>query len=229
MQVDGQITVTQKEGKAQAIIRKYKPEDRDAVRKICYDTGLMGDPIDPYFGCLDLYADYWMNYYTDHEPESAFVAELNGEVVGYLVGCKETSIQEKTHRKVILPKIRKKLFTLGYKVDRRFFRFLWWEIRSAWKGDREDPPLDDYPAHLHMNLAEGYRSMGIGSKLMSIYLDYLRDNDIPGLHLATTTRNRLAIPFYQKWGFKATTRHPLTLYEKIMPEAIEVIFFTREL
>ena len=55
-----------KERLADAVIRKYGPEDRAAVRKICYDTGLMGDPIDPYFGCIELFADYWMTYYTDH-------------------------------------------------------------------------------------------------------------------------------------------------------------------
>ena len=44
-----------KEHLSKAVIRKYSPEDRAAVRRICYDTGLMGDPIDPYFGCFDLF------------------------------------------------------------------------------------------------------------------------------------------------------------------------------
>ena len=77
---DGHIQNASKERLAQAIVRKYRAEDRDAVRRICYDTGLMGHPIDPCFGCFELFSDYWMNYYTDYEPESAFVAELDGQV-----------------------------------------------------------------------------------------------------------------------------------------------------
>ncbi len=213
---------------AGATVRGYRPEDRAAVRKICYDTGLMGDSIAPYFGCLELFADFWMNYYTDHEPESAFVAEVDGQVVGYLMGCRDTSVQQEVQRKVIMPRVRRKVFTFGYKVDRRFFSFMRRYLRSMWRHEFVEEPIGDYPAHLHMNLAEGYRSGGIGSRLLSAYLAYLRENGVRGLHLGTTSHNKLAVPFYKKWGFQLVSRHPLTLYEGIISEKIEVLFFTRE-
>jgi GNAT superfamily N-acetyltransferase len=214
---------------AQATVRKYRPGDRDALRIICYETGLMGDPIEPHFGCLELFADYWMNYYTDHEPESAFIAELDGEIIGYLVGCKDTKRQEEMQAKVILPRIRRKLFTFGYKLDRRFFSFMWRYTRSMLRHEFPEEPIDDYPAHLHMNLIEGCRSGGVGSKLMSAYFEYLRANGVKGIHLGTTTRNKLAVPFYKKWGFDLVSRHPFTMYEGIVPESIELLFFAREL
>lgn len=214
---------------AGATIRSYGPGDRAAVRKICYDTGLMGDSIAPYFGCPELYADCWMNYYTDHEPESAFVAEVDGQVVGYLMGCKDTSVQQDVQKKVIMPRVRRKFFTFGYKVDRRFFAFMRRYLRSMWRHEFVEEPLGDYPAHLHMNLAEGYRSGGIGSRLLSTYLEYLRENGVRGLHLGTTSHNRLAVPFYKKHGFRLVSRHSFTMYEGIVPEKVEVLFFTREL
>ncbi|MBI5116757.1 GNAT family N-acetyltransferase [Candidatus Poribacteria bacterium] len=217
-----------KENLSKAIIRKYRPEDREAVRRICYDTGLMGDPIDLYFGCYELFADYWMNYYTDCEPESAFVAELDGRVIGYLVGCLDTSRQEAIQKTAVLPRIRKKLFTLGYKIDRRFFKFMWRYVRTMWRNEFADEPTDGYPAHLHMNLAEGYRSGGVGSRLIAAFLDYLRANNVKGLHLGTTSHNKLAVPFYKKWGFRLVSRYPFTMYEGMVPEKIEILFFTRE-
>jgi len=218
-----------KERLADAVIRKYGPEDRAAVRKICYDTGLMGDPIDPYFGCIELFADYWMTYYTDHEPESAFVAELDGRVIGYLVGCRDTSAQQRVQKKEVMPMIYRKFFTFGYKVDRRFFSFMRRYLRSLWRNEFLDEPITDYPAHLHMNMAEGCRSGGIGSRLLAAYLDYLRRNNVRGLHLGTTSHNKLAVPFYKKRGFRLVSRSPLTTYEGIIPEKIEVLLFTREL
>jgi len=65
------------------LVRKYRPEDRDAVRWICCQTGMLGHPIDPVFQDRELFADYLTSYYTDMEPESCFVVEHRGKVVGY--------------------------------------------------------------------------------------------------------------------------------------------------
>ncbi len=223
-----QATRYSKEQLAGAIVRKYRPEDRALVRKICYEAGLMGDSIDPYFGCLELFADYWMNYYTDQEPESAFVAELDGRVIGYLVGCKDTAKQQQAHENTIMPQIRRRLFTFGYSVGWRLLGFSARYLRSMLRKEFVDEPIGNYPAHLHMNLIEGCRSGGVGSRLLSVYLDYLRGNNVTGLHLGTTTHNKLAVPFYKKWGFRLVARHPLTMYSGIIPEKIDVLFFVKK-
>ena len=221
-----------KEHPARVTIRRFRPEDKAAVRTICYETGLMGDSMDPYFGCLDLFADYWTLYYTDHEPESTFVADLGGQVIGYLMGCADTSVHQGIHNNKIMPRIRRKFLTFDYKIDRRFFSFLWRTLRSKWRGElghSEMEYIKDYPAHLHINLSEGFRSGGIGSRLMSAYLDYLREKDVRGLHLGTTSHNKLAVLFYERWGFRIAERHPLTFYEGIISDKMETLFFTREL
>src|SRR5271170_2227271 len=70
------------------VIRPYRPEDRDAVRAICADTGFLGKPIDPVFEDRELFADYLTAYYTDAEPQSTVVCELDGEVKGYVMGSR---------------------------------------------------------------------------------------------------------------------------------------------
>src|SRR5277367_801657 len=70
------------------LIRPYRPEDRAILRAICADTGFLGQPIDPVFEDRELFADYLTSYYTDAEPESTFVCELDGEVKGYLMGSR---------------------------------------------------------------------------------------------------------------------------------------------
>ena len=73
---------------ARHTVRPYRPEDRPLLRAICADTGFLGRPIDPVFEDRELFADYLTGYYTDVEPESTFVCELNGEVKGYLMGSR---------------------------------------------------------------------------------------------------------------------------------------------
>ena len=63
-------------------IRSYRPSDREAVRRLCCQTGFLGEPIDPIYEDRELFADFLTTYYTDHEPESSFVLEEDGELVG---------------------------------------------------------------------------------------------------------------------------------------------------
>ncbi|PYK93189.1 MAG: hypothetical protein DME36_10330 [Verrucomicrobia bacterium] len=69
-------------------IRSYRSSDRAAVRELCCQTGFLGVPIDPVYEDRQLFADFLTTYYTDHEPESSFVLEVDGEIRGYLLGSR---------------------------------------------------------------------------------------------------------------------------------------------
>src|SRR6059036_2261253 len=71
------------------LIRGYRRSDREAVRKLCCATGFLGAPIDPVFQDRELFADFLTTYYTDQEPESSFVLEVDGEIRGYLLGSRK--------------------------------------------------------------------------------------------------------------------------------------------
>src|SRR6187399_3554221 len=71
------------------LIRGYRRSDREAVRKLCCETGFLGEPIDPVYQDRELFADFLTTYYTDHEPESCFLLEVDGEIRGYLLGSRK--------------------------------------------------------------------------------------------------------------------------------------------
>ena len=64
------------------VIRSYRASDREAVRRLCCQTGFLGEPIDPVYEDRELFADFLTTYYTDKEPESSFVLEIGGEICG---------------------------------------------------------------------------------------------------------------------------------------------------
>src|SRR5262245_4028051 len=51
----------------------------------------MGEPIAWLWRDRESFADLITRYYTDREPESIFVAERDGDVLGYLTGCVDSA------------------------------------------------------------------------------------------------------------------------------------------
>ena len=73
-------------------IRLYKESDRERIRRICYETGYMGESVAWYWKDPESFADMFISYYTDKEPESFLVAvDDKDEVVGYLSGCVDST------------------------------------------------------------------------------------------------------------------------------------------
>src|SRR5690606_28054490 len=65
--------------------------------------------------------------------------------------------------------------------------------------------LLDYPAHLHINCHPEAQGMGVGSKLLAYYENYLKSLDIKGLHLVTAEEAD-NVKFYRKNNY-------LSIYE----------------
>jgi len=208
-------------------IRKYEPEDRDQVRWICCETGFMGEPVEAYFFGREIFADVWTQYWTDFEPESCFVAEVDGKVIGYLLGCLDTARQERIFQTQIMLKIQLKALTSSFFFHKKNWRFFFQVYRSYRRGEFNEPKnqlYSDYPAHLHTNIApEEFRGKGIGKALLLAYLEYLKAHKSKGVHLVTTSRNRLALNLYYQTGFKNLFRTPLTCYDHILSEPLEKI------
>ncbi|MDE3097403.1 MAG: GNAT family N-acetyltransferase [Chloroflexota bacterium] len=187
-----------------ATVRPYRPEDRDAVRRICFLTGYMGDPADWYWRDERSFADVWSSYYTDAEPESLFVADADGRVVGYLLGCVDSGRAWNPVRIGARHAVgRLCLFRPGTAG------FLWRTIldvalgrllrRPAMEGSFSDPR---WPSHLHINLLPEARGSGAGRALMTAWLDRLRAVGSPGCHVETLAENGRAIAFFKAMGFE---------------------------
>lgn len=209
------------------LVRNYEAKDREAVRWICCETGFMGEPVEIYFQGREIFADIWTLYWTDYEPESAFVAEVEGRVVGYLLGCLNTARQEKIFSEEIRPALWRKALKEGIFFHKKNWQYLYRVFRSARRGEFKEPRQmlnTEYPAHLHTNIAPPeYRGKGIGKALMLAYFMYLRRHQSPGVHLVTTSRNSQALRLYYGFGFQKLFRGPLTCYDHITKEKIEKI------
>lgn len=166
------------------LIRPYRAEDREPVREICRRTAYRNRGSAAVIEDGELFADYWTKYYTDEEPESALVVEEDGKVVGYLLGCVDSTVFLRAMARRIVPAILGRAFfrlaTFRYR-DPNSRRMLYWLLRYGWQ---EDPaiPLDRYPGHYHCNvLRQGY-GKGYYSALALRFLDRLDEKGAAGLH-----------------------------------------------
>ncbi|MFX0066424.1 MAG: GNAT family N-acetyltransferase [Candidatus Hermodarchaeota archaeon] len=76
-------------------LKPYQKADRSAIIQICHATGYMGEDATLYFFDRKLFALMHALYYTDYEPENCFVAEVDGKVIGYIIGTKDTVRQRR--------------------------------------------------------------------------------------------------------------------------------------
>jgi hypothetical protein len=149
------------------VVRRFEARDRAAVRFLCCETGFLGKPIDPVFEDRELFADYLTSYYTDIEPESCFVLEQNGRVVGYLLGSRRP-LRQQIHG--FFQNIR--LFFKGMSRYPRYKRatrdFIGWILRNSW---REVPAAPRRTAHFHFNVlpeAQSVAGMAGTSVMMTV-------------------------------------------------------------
>ena len=168
----------------EGLIRPYRPEDREAVREICRRTAYRNRGSTAVIEDGELFADYWTKYYTDHEPESAFVVEEEGEVIGYLLGCADATVFHRVMARRIVPSVLARavfrLVTFQYR-DPKTRRMLYWLLRYGWQ---EDPsiPLDRYPAHYHCNILRKGIGKGYYTALALRFVDQMLARGIRYMH-----------------------------------------------
>ncbi len=212
----------------QVIIRKYKPSDRGALRAIACDTAFLGEPGDVYFDDREILADLLTIYFTDYEPESSFVAESGGEVTGYLTGAKNIN----SYMNVLLIRILPSLFIKAVRrhvlTKKKNILFLLQFLGSFFKNEFKMPNFSKrYPAILHINLKNGHRSAGTGSRLIAAYLDYLRGEGVAGVHLSSISEN--GSPFFVKNGFKLLYKKRRTYFQHISDRGLHGYFYGKNL
>jgi ribosomal protein S18 acetylase RimI-like enzyme len=164
----------------------------------------MGEPIDWQWRDPASFADMFTGYYTDREPESAFVVEVGGVVSGYLLGCVDS------HRAWNPGAVA------GRHIVRRGIAFRPGTAAVVWRTFSDvavdvarrrlhlrDLEFDDprWPAHLHIDLLPPARGRGAGRKLVHDWFARLRDHGVNGCHLQTMAENSDAIAFFAALGF----------------------------
>ena len=198
-------------------IRNYRSSDRDSVRRLCCQTGFLGQPIGPVYEDAELFADFLTTYYTDHEPESCFVLEIDGKLQGYLLGCRKP--------------LRNQLYSFYQNVclflrallrypryNERSRRFIRWILVHGW---REVPAAPRRTPHFHINLLAEARSYSNTRKLMSAYLGYLyRCGEKRVYGQIATFDSRRGEKMFERYGFKVLNRGEITKYKSFYPESV---------
>jgi ribosomal protein S18 acetylase RimI-like enzyme len=186
---------------ADIIIRKFRAEDRETVRNIAWNTAFLGEPASAYFASPQILKDFLTLYFTDYEPESCFVAEAGRQVVGYLIGSKNTSRLEKVFTsKIFWPLLTRAMLRGAFFMPKNI-SFGIHSLVSFLRGEYNDPEFSaEYPATLHINLDSHWRNHHIGSRLINAYFDYLRSNNVSGVRLGTMSDKAAA--FFRQQGFE---------------------------
>lgn len=211
------------------VIRPYRPEDRAAVRHICCETGFMGDPVDPLFSDRDAFADFFTRYYTDWEPDNAWVAEDEGRVVGYLIGStryrRYAVAQSLSILLFTVPKVVWRALTLRYRASD--FRFLsWFLVRAA----GETPAHPPKAAHFHINLLNGWRDGVNARRLIFAFLDSLAGKPVKAVYgQIQTFDDRRSSLLFSRYGFRELERRRVTKFERFGKPAVYVSTFYKEL
>ena len=119
----------------------------------------------------DAFRERWLGRYLQGGSDVVLLA-LVGEdtVAGYLVGALENPLPQ--------PRF----------ADVAYFRTDFADLTKR------------FPAHLHINLAPGFRSQGIGAQLIEAFAGHAKRSGAPGMH-AVTGKGMRNVGFYTRCGF----------------------------
>lgn len=182
----------------QAGIRKYCERDKDALGAICVLTGNAGADATGRHSDEELLPYLYLYPYLAHGPSWAWVSEIEGKPVGYLVATpdvvafKRWWLQE--WAPILQERFPKEEVRNWSEQDRSLLRDLLRPEMSDWEGA--------YPAALHVNLLDEAQGRGFGKSLIEVLTAALRSESVPGVALGVDARNENAIGFYKHLGFK---------------------------
>lgn len=211
---------------ADAVIRPYEASDRDTVRRLCCETGYLGQPIDPVFEDRELFADYLTSFYTDWEPESTFLLEQDGEVKGYLMGS----------RRPFLHQLHSFLLNFGL-LARGIFRypryskaskaFVRWILLNAW---REVPAAPRRIPHFHFNMLPEAQSIGGTRELLVQFFNHLRAHgETMVFGQVVTFEQRRGARVFERYGFRVVDRKEITKYRAHRDEPVYLCTVIKDL
>ena len=178
-------------------IRNFHLSDIHSLYQICLQTGASGEDatgtIDP-----ELLGHIYAAPYALAEPELCFILTLNNLPQGYILGTADSTAFSSWLELHWWPAIRLK-YPLNAKRGARAAGL----VKEIHHSSSAQPAyVEDYPAHLHIDLLKPVQNAGHGSSLMQYFLTALRDRGVSGVHLGVGKSNQRAVKWYPKFGFE---------------------------
>lgn len=193
-------------------LRAYHPSDRAGVEAVCIATGLSGRLPDLYCDA-ELFAKIWLSPFLEGEPDSCWVVEDQGRIVGYLVGSARPGFMARAIW-CLWPYLGKALgrWARGsYRHHPPSGRFLRWLCLRSWQETPSAPPG---AGNFHFNLLPEYQGRGtLGADLGHQFLNHLRQKGVSWFYIHVFVAHWLrGYGFYRRLGFRTYDLRPCSLY-----------------
>jgi ribosomal protein S18 acetylase RimI-like enzyme len=183
---------------AMPVIRPALAMDLPGAYRVCLLTGDSGRDASAQFRNPDLLGHVYVGPYVTGEPDLALVVADGEGVAGYCLAVANTRAFERWCEASWWPTLRAQY---PLPADATPDGELVGLIHAP--APAPEAVLRDYPAHLHIDLLERTRGLGLGRALVERQLTALRDRGVPGLYLDVARDNANAIAFYDHLGFAA--------------------------
>ena len=178
-------------------IRPYHPSDLTSLYKICLLTGNSGKDATELLIDPDLIGHLYVAPYALFESEICFVITNNNKPCGYIIGTKDSQKFYEKCEKDWFPTLRNR-YPIAEENNKSFNSVI---IKRLHEGHKVRDELLNYPAHLHIDLLPETQGQGLGRKITNVFVEKLKELNVPALHLEVGKTNHGAIKFYEKLGF----------------------------
>ncbi|EFI27731.1 hypothetical protein CC1G_14654 [Coprinopsis cinerea okayama7 len=189
-----------------ATIRKVTKNDEAALSKICLLTADAGNSAEHLHDFPELPGLVYAVPYVHLPTTWGYVLEEDGtgDVVGYILGSKDTRAYERYAQEDWWPSLAEKYppSTASKSGDVHYTNLL----RNMHTAPQAN--IDFSPAHLHINILPAYQKKGWGRKLIGEAIKYLEGEGFEGVWLGLDPRNTAARAFYGRLGFKVIEGAP---------------------
>ncbi len=194
------MTSEQSGGRA---IRRSTPADLPAIYEICLKTADAGVDGTALYSDPQMPGTVWAAPYAVLEPEFAFVlADGGGPALGYVVAASDTAAFDRRLDAEWWPEAQRRFG--GFVPRNEAEANVLHHIMNP--ESRLEDLLEQYPAHLHINLLPEAQGGGWGRRLIETQLHALREAGIRGVHLGVSPTNERAKGFYRALGFTDVSR-----------------------
>lgn len=167
----------------------YTPEHREELEAVCIASAserARKEATHAQFTLL-MYCDPYLDYGVAY-----MLLDDDGIARGYVLACEDWRVWE--------PK------TVSY---RQQIEALGPEYQARYKDESDfyASVVEEFPAHLHIDIEEPFTGSGNGRKLMETLLSRLRVDGVKGVVFGVAATNTRAIGFYQHMGFQKLSEY----------------------
>jgi len=186
-------------------------KDEDGAYEVCLKTGDAGeDGTELFKSDPKILGHRYVGPYVHLEPTLAYVLEDERGVCGYVLGAFDSIAFFQKFQNQWIPKILAQHPNKPQKsnnpVDdliREFHEF---------KPEYQSDLILNFPSHFHIDLLKRAQRRGLGTKMVTLMLNELKQRGSIGVHLEMSDKNDKAFAFYKKMGFIELKREPGVIF-----------------